>query len=176
MLLTFFAGPTVEAPIIEKPLPELEVALEELPAWVAAKNAAFPNIKADNESKLIFADSIPQQTDFAIVYLHGFSGSTADGAPVHVEVAKAMGANIYLPRLYAHGLATEEGLLEYSGEKSLDSAREALAVGKLLGKSYFNGYINGLYPRLSASSESILSWLLWFSTPRTYASIIHWIL
>ena len=134
LLLVFFAGPTVEAPIIEKPLPVLEVTLEELPAWVAAQNAAFPNIKADNESKLVFADSIPQQTDYAIVYLHGFSGSTADGAPVHLEVAKAMGANIYLPRLYAHGLATDEGLLEYTGEKSLDSAREALAVGKLLGK------------------------------------------
>ena len=134
LLLVFFAGPTVEAPIIEKPLPELEVTLEELPAWVAAQNAAFPNIKADNESKLVFADSIPQQTDYAIVYLHGFSGSTADGAPVHLEVAKAMGTNIYLPRLYAHGLATDEGLLEYTGEKSLDSAREALAVGKLLGK------------------------------------------
>ena len=134
LMLVFFAGPTVEAPIIEKPLPELEVALEELPAWVAAQNADFPNIKADNESKLVFADSIPKQTDYAIVYLHGFSGSTADGAPVHLEVAKAMGANIYLPRLYAHGLATDEGLLEYTGEKSLDSAREALAVGKLLGK------------------------------------------
>ena len=115
LLLVFFTGPTVEAPVIEKPLPDLEVAIEELPAWVDAQNAAFPNIKADNESKLIFADSIPQQTDYAIVYLHGFSGSTADGAPVHREVAKAMGANIYLPRLYAHGLATDEGLLEYTG-------------------------------------------------------------
>ena len=57
-----------------------------------------------------------------------------DGAPVHKEVAKALGANIYLPRLYDHGLDTSEGLANYTGEKSLDSAREALAVGKLLGE------------------------------------------
>ena len=49
-------------------------------------------------------------------------------------MAKALGANIYLPRLYDHGLATDEGLANYTGEKSLDSAREALAVGKLLGE------------------------------------------
>ena len=134
LLVIFFMGPTVEAPVIEKPVPELNLSLAELPNWVASQNAAYPNIKPDNESKLIFADSIPQQTDYAIVYLHGFSGSTADGSPVHLEVAKAMGANIYLPRLYAHGLDSAEGLLEYTGEKSLDSAREALAVGKLLGK------------------------------------------
>lgn len=134
LLVLFFLGPTVEPPIIDKPLPELGLSFEELPAWVANQNAAFPNIKPDNESKLIFADSIPQQTAYAIVYLHGFSGSTGDGAPVHLEVAQALGANIYLPRLFAHGLATEEGMLEYTGEKSLDSAREALAIGKLLGK------------------------------------------
>lgn len=134
LLVFFFLGPTVEPPIIDKPLPQLDISFEELPAWVATQNAAFPNIKPDNESKLVFADSIPKQTEYAIVYLHGFSGSTADGAPVHLEVAQAMGANIYLPRLYAHGLTTNEGLLEYTGEKSLDSAREALAIGKLLGK------------------------------------------
>lgn len=134
LVLLFLMGPKVEAPIIDKPLPNIEATFLDLPAWVAEQNAAYPNIKPDNESKLIFADSIPQQTEYAIVYLHGFSGSTADGAPVHQEVAKALGANIYLPRLYAHGLESDEGMLEYTGEKSLDSAREALAVGKLLGK------------------------------------------
>ena len=134
LVLLLLMGPKVEAPIIDKPLPNIEATFSDLPAWVAEQNAAYPNIKPDNESKLIFADSIPQQTEYAIVYLHGFSGSTADGAPVHQEVAKALGANIYLPRLYAHGLESDEGMLEYTGEKSLDSAREALAVGKLLGK------------------------------------------
>ena len=134
VLILFTMGPTVEAPVIDKPLPELSIAINELPQWVNKQNEAFPNIKPGNESELIYADSIPQKTAYAIVYLHGFSGSTADGAPVHKEVAKALGANIYLPRLYDHGLDTQEGLANYNGEKSLDSAREALAVGKLLGE------------------------------------------
>ncbi|MEL0275742.1 MAG: alpha/beta hydrolase [Flavobacteriaceae bacterium] len=133
-VVVFIIGPTVDAPVIEKPLPELSIGLNDLTQWVQEQNEAFPNLKPGNESELIFADSIPQKTAYAIVYLHGFSGSTADGAPVHKEVAKALGANIYLPRLYDHGLDTQEGLANYTGEKSLDSAREALAVGKLLGE------------------------------------------
>ena len=133
-VVIFIMGPTVDEPIIDKPLPELSIGLNDLSQWVQEQNETFPNIKPGNESVLIFADSIPQKTAYAIVYLHGFSGSTADGAPVHKEVAKALGANIYLPRLYDHGLDTQEGLANYNGEKSLDSAREALAVGKLLGE------------------------------------------
>ena len=132
--LAFFVGPKVAAPVVNKPLPEITIPLEGLSAWIAQKEAAFPTLKPDNESKLVFADSIPQKTEYAIVYLHGFSGSAEDGAPVHEQVAAALGANIYLPRLLAHGLDGEENLLEYTGEGSLDTAREALAVGKILGK------------------------------------------
>lgn len=130
----FMSGPTVEPPVISKPLPSIAIELDAIPQWIKENEAAFPNIKPNNESKVIFADSIPQQTEYAIVYLHGFSGSAEDGAPVHEQVANAIGANLYLPRLYDHGLATEEGLNQYTGEKSLDSAREALVIGKKLGK------------------------------------------
>jgi pimeloyl-ACP methyl ester carboxylesterase len=134
LVLTFVLGPTVEAPVISKPLPQIEIPLEELSNWVAEKEAPFTTLKADNQSKLVFADSIPQKTEYAIVYLHGFSGSAEDGAPVHEQIAETLGANLYLPRLLAHGLEGEENLLEYTGEGSLDSAREALAVGKILGE------------------------------------------
>jgi len=134
LIVVFIMGPAVDAPEIQKPLPTLSLSLEDLSHWVEEKNAAVPNIKEDNETKIVFADSIPKKTPYAIVYLHGFSGSAEDAAPVHEEVAKALGANLYLPRLYDHGLEGEEGLSSYTGERSLDSAREALAVGKVLGE------------------------------------------
>jgi pimeloyl-ACP methyl ester carboxylesterase len=154
LVLTFFLGPTVEAPVISKPLPEIEIPLEELSKWVAEKEATFTTLKEDNQSKLIFADSIPQKTEYAIVYLHGFSGSAEDGAPVHEQIAEALGANLYLPRLLAHGLEGEENLLEYTGEGSLDSAREALAVGKILGeKVILMGTSTGCTLALSLAAE-----------------------
>lgn len=134
LIVVFIMGPAVDAPEIQKPLPTLSLTLEDLSHWVEEKNTAVPNIKEDNETKIVFADSIPKKTPYAIVYLHGFSGSAEDAAPVHEEVAKALGANLYLPRLYDHGLEGEEGLSSYTGERSLDSAREALAVGKVLGE------------------------------------------
>ena len=39
-----------------------------------------------------------------------------------------------MPRLFAHGLNSNEPLIEYTGEKYLDSAREALALGKIIGE------------------------------------------
>lgn len=134
LILIFLMGPKVAAPNVDKPAPNLAVALEDLPEWVATKEAAFPNIKKGNASSIVFADSLPQKTTYSIVYLHGFSGSVADGDPVHTQIADSLGYNIYLPRLYDHGLDTEEGLANYTGEKSLDSAREALEVGKILGE------------------------------------------
>lgn len=136
LFVVFLFGPRVDAPVIDKPLPDLNISIENLPQWVAKKEAAFPNIKPNNESKIIFADSIPQKTKYVLVYLHGYSASSFEGDPVHRNVAKALGANLYLPRLYTHGLKEDDqSMLEYTGEKSLDSAREAIAVGKLLGEN-----------------------------------------
>lgn len=134
VVLLFLMGPKVEAPNVDKPAPAINIALEDLPKWVAQKEAAFPNIKEGNESRIVFADSIPKKTPYSIVYLHGFSGSIADGDPVHTQIADSLGFNIYLPRLFDHGLETQEGLANYTGEKSLDSAREALEIGKILGE------------------------------------------
>ena len=53
---------------------------------------------------------------------------------MHINVAEKLNSNIYLPRLYAHGLNSDEPLIEYTGEKYLDSAREALALGKIIGE------------------------------------------
>lgn len=127
-------GPEVETPDLEKPLPEIKYSLPELKEWVDAKEATFDNIKHDNASQLIFFDSIPQKTDFSVLYLHGFSASTDEGDPVHRNIAKALKANIYLPRLSEHGLTEKEPLLHFTGQKYLDSAKEALSVAKKLGE------------------------------------------
>lgn len=134
LVLLFIMGPRVEAPVIQKPIPKIATTIEALPLWLAQKEAQTPNIKAGNHAQVVFADSIPKKTPYAIVYLHGFSGSHADGAPVHKQIAESMGANLYLARLHAHGLEEEEGLSQFTGEKYLDSAREALAIGNLLGE------------------------------------------
>ena len=131
----YLLGPRVEGPVLDHPAPEVPQELSQLEAYVATQEAAHPNIKPGNASKIVFADSIPQKTPYSFVYLHGFSASHEEGAPVHTNVAQAFGGNLYLPRLAGHGLEEEETLLTFTGTNYLDSAREALEVAKALGDS-----------------------------------------
>jgi esterase/lipase len=68
-----------------------------------------------------------------MVYLHGFSASQAEGEPVHRDLAKKFGTNLYLSRLAEHGIDTTESMLNLTAEKFWASAQEALAIGKQLG-------------------------------------------
>lgn len=91
-------------------------------------------IKANNEARIVWADSTHTQTEYAIVYLHGFSASEKEGAPVHENVAKAYHCNLYLARLAEHGIDTTEDLMNLTAEKYWESAKQAYAIGKKLGK------------------------------------------
>jgi esterase/lipase len=48
-------------------------------------------------------------------------------------VANAFGANLYVPRLYGHGLEEEEPMLNFNNEDFWESGKEALEVAKRLG-------------------------------------------
>ena len=130
----FLIGPEVDAPDLEKPLPEIQYCLSKLGDWIDNREAKFDNIKPHNASKIEFYDSIPRKTPYSILYLHGFSASTGEGDPVHYNIARAFKANIYLPRLSNHGLVEDEPLLYFTGQKYLDSAKEALAIAKKIGE------------------------------------------
>ena len=130
----FVLGPEEEAPDLELPQPEISLSLSELKDWIDTQESTFDNIKPDNASQLEFYDSIPQKTAYSILYLHGFSASKGEGDPVHRNIARALKANIYLPRLSDHGLIEQEPMFNFTGQKYLDSASEALAVAKKIGE------------------------------------------
>jgi len=164
LVALYFSGPRPRPPNLIKPFPQISATLDEISDWVDQKEKLYDNIKHDNESKIIFADSIRKKTKYSIVYLHGFSGSAEDGAPVHEQVAKALGFNLYLPRLFAHGLNESEPLLNYSGEKSLDSAREAIAIGKILGeKVILMGTSTGCTLALTLADDHDIAALVMYS-------------
>ena len=98
-------------------------------------NEAKHKLKPDNEARILwYNDSTKEKTEYAVVYLHGFSASQEEGNPVHFEFAKKFGCNLYLARLAEHGVDTTEPLANYTAEKSWRSAVEAYAIGKQLGR------------------------------------------
>jgi pimeloyl-ACP methyl ester carboxylesterase len=93
------------------------------------------HLKPDNQARIIWADSAMQPTDYSIVYLHGFSASQEEGDPVHTDLARRIGANLYLSRLADHGVDTTEPLLGFTADRVWESAKQAYAIGKKLGKN-----------------------------------------
>ena len=79
-------------------------------------------------------DSLREQTDYSVVYLHGFSASQGEGAPVHTDFARKFGCNLYLARLAEHGIDTTEPMVNFTVDRVWHSALEAYAIGRKLGK------------------------------------------
>nr|WP_299345570.1 alpha/beta fold hydrolase [Allomuricauda sp.] len=134
LAIVYFIGPKVEKPNLDRTLPQVESNLEDLEKWILDREAGISNIKSDNEARIIWFDSVPRKTEYSIVYLHGWSASQGEGSPLHMNTAKQFGCNLYLPRLAGHGLKEKEPMLNITADALIESAKEAIAVGKQIGK------------------------------------------
>ncbi len=135
LAIVYLVGPNPSTPQYKKELPAIEAANgAELDKYVNAEEAKHKT-KPDNEARIVWSnDSAKNITDYAIVYLHGFSASQEEGNPVHRDIARKFGANLYLTRLAEHGLDTADVLINLTADKYWESAKEALVIGKKLGR------------------------------------------
>jgi esterase/lipase len=130
--ILYFLGPSPTKPVFNYELTNVpdNVSLDSL----VQAGEKLHKIKPNNEAKIIWADSGHQQTEYAIVYLHGFSASQMEGAPIHENMAKAFHCNLYLARLAEHGIDSTDDLINLTPENYWESAKHAYAIGKKLGK------------------------------------------
>ena len=132
LIVIYFLGPQPPKPVLNEVLPTV-ASLNALDASIADMEATH-KIKLNNQAKIIWADSSKTQTEYAIVYLHGFSASQMEGDPVHQNIAKQFHCNLYLARLAEHGIDTTEDLMNLTADPYWESAKLAYAIGKQLGK------------------------------------------
>ena len=133
LVVVWFAGPKADFDSVNPDITDLSISIGEIDSYLAEKEAKVANIKPLNESRVIWADSV-RQTEYAIVYLHGFSAGPMEGAPLHQETAQRYGMNLYLPRLYKHGIDDDEIFTELTPHGLVESAKEAIAIGRIIGK------------------------------------------
>jgi esterase/lipase len=127
-------GPSPQTPDYNNTLPTVPADSIALAAFVQQEDALH-KIKPGCEAEIVWAnDSTRQKTEYAIVYLHGFSATKQEGDPVHRNLAKRYGCNLYLPRLVGHGIDTSEVFATLTAQQMWESAKQAYAVGKQLGK------------------------------------------
>lgn len=132
--LVYRSGPKPEKPVLSNALPKIAVKLNELDSFLVEKEADLP-VKPGNESVIFWDnDRSKDQTAICVLYLHGFSASPYEGYPTHRNFAKALQANLYIPRLASHGLSVPEPLLDMTPDRLYNSAKEALQIAQILGK------------------------------------------
>lgn len=129
----YFLGPHPSTPVYKSTLPLVPPAAG-LDNYLKISES-FHKIKPDNEARIVWNnDSLKRKTEYAIVYLPGFTASQAEGDPIHRQIARKFGCNLFLARLAEHGIDTTEALVNLTAENYWESAEEALAIGKQLGK------------------------------------------
>lgn len=129
LLLTFFAGPREPVDTQLQP-PALPADLD---AYLAREEARFPDIVPGAEKTIVWAHADHRRTPLAVVYLHGFSATRQETAPLSDDLARRLGANLFYTRLSGHG-RSEAAMAEATAGDWLRDAREALAIGRRLGE------------------------------------------
>ncbi len=133
--VVFAVGPRtpVTEPDAARVLAAVPTDLRALPAWVAEHEAAAGVRDTFVQARVTFAgDTV--RTPWAIVYLHGFTATRQEAAPVPALAARAIGANLFEARLTGHGL-DGEALARATAEEWMADALRALQVGRRLGDS-----------------------------------------
>lgn len=126
-------GPHPASPVYDKHLPQVPSSTNELQTYIRNFEAVH-KLKPNNEARIVwYNDTVKAKTPYSIVYLHGFSASQEEGSPVHTNIAKEFGCNLYLSRLAGHGIDTTDPMINLTPAEYWESAKRALAIGKQLG-------------------------------------------
>jgi len=132
LIVVYLAGPKPKKPVYSKELPKLP-GIQKLEIYVKGIEKEH-TVKPGNEAEIVWADSTHRQTEYAIVYLHGFSASKMEGNPIHLNLAKKLRANLFLPRLAEHGMESLSPMRHFTADKLWETSKQAYAIGKKLGK------------------------------------------
>lgn len=120
-------GPDEPAARVEPP-----ANLLQLDNWLAHQEAAYPDIRPGNAKGVVWRHGVGQRTPWAVVYVHGFTASRMEVAPLPELVAQALGANVFYTRLAGNG-RTAQAMGEATVQDWLADTVEAVKIGRALG-------------------------------------------
>lgn len=114
------------------PAGEPDVPASGLDAWLAAEEAKVPDVRPGDAKGVVWFGAADSTTAVSVVYLHGFSADRHELDPVPLELARALGANLFYTRLSGHG-RDGPAMAEPTAEDWLADTEEAMAVGRRIG-------------------------------------------
>jgi pimeloyl-ACP methyl ester carboxylesterase len=182
LVIVYFLGPKPAKPDFSSlTLRTLNPDLKVLEDSINAKEASV-KLKPDNEARIVWATPY-QKMPYSMVYLHGNGASQEEGDPIHEALANRYGCNLYLARLEDHGLTGDNPLLDIDPLQWMQSALDAIAVGKAIGEkvilvscstgSTLALYLASKYPDL-VEAQIMLSPNVDYYDPRSFMMAWPW--
>lgn len=107
--------------------------LGEIDAWLADREARFDDLVPGTEKRVLWHAGRVETTTVAFVYLHGFSATRQETAPLAERLARSFEANLFETRLTGHG-RSGQALASARAEDWVRDYREAIEVGRRLGR------------------------------------------
>jgi esterase/lipase len=129
LAIVFSLGPV---PPVDTQLSPIQLPTN-LDRYLTEAEARYPDITPGAEKTIAWAHPDKRQTDLAIIYLHGYSATRQETAPLSDLLAQQLGANLFYTRLTGHG-RTGAAMADASVRDWLQDSQDALQIGQRLGK------------------------------------------
>ncbi|WP_438955787.1 alpha/beta hydrolase [Cognatiyoonia sp.] len=109
------------------------VELVGISAWLAQREATVPALRPGCEKRIQWAAKEDRQTQWSVVFIHGFSASPGELSPMPQMIALNLRANLFLTRLTGHGQdGAAFGASTYEAWQK--DANEAFEIGAAIGE------------------------------------------
>lgn len=105
---------------------------QDLDRYLREEEAGVPGITPGAEKSIVWAGKPGAKTPFSIIYLHGFTATRQEVAPVYDLVARSIGANVFYTRLTGHGMSGE-ALAAATLDDWINDTWEAYEIGERIG-------------------------------------------
>jgi esterase/lipase len=128
LIILIFVGPTAKIDVNLKTL----TLPNDLDQYLRQTEARYSDIVPGAEKTIIWANAAKTKTPLSIIYLHGYSATRQETAPLCELIAARLGANLYYTRLTGHG-RSEAAMAEPTVNDWLNDTKEALEIGKRIG-------------------------------------------
>lgn len=128
-ITVFWVGPRVKIDTALRPF----TLPDDLDTYLAESEGRFDDIVPNTEKTIVWAGRPGQKTAVSIIYLHGFSATRQETAPLSDKLAAELGANLFYTRFTGHG-RTGQAMAEATVNDWLNDTMEALAIGRRLGE------------------------------------------
>ena len=122
---------------LHKNIKPVDISGQDLDLWLENREANIPDIIPGTEKTIKWSGKPNVATPLSIVYIHGFTATRQETAPVFDRVAEALHANLYYTRLKGHG-RDAEAMKEPKFNDWLNEQKESLTIKRELTEDKIN--------------------------------------